>query len=53
MEVGVGYPDTWTDYSSLKLATDTAYANKQAAEKLRYRRSSPRSASRSTAASGG
>ncbi|MBO9517443.1 MAG: M13 family metallopeptidase [Porphyrobacter sp.] len=36
MEVGVGYPDTWTDYSSLKLDPATAYANKQAAEKLRY-----------------
>jgi putative endopeptidase len=38
MEVGVGYPDTWTDYSSLKLAADTAYANKQAAEAFNYRR---------------
>jgi predicted metalloendopeptidase len=36
MEVGVGYPDTWRDYSSLEVAADTAYANKQAAEKLRY-----------------
>ena len=38
MEVGVGYPDTWTDYSVARaVAPDTAYANKQAAEKLRYR----------------
>jgi predicted metalloendopeptidase len=37
MEVGVGYPDTWTDYSGLELAPGTAYANKQAAELLRYR----------------
>jgi predicted metalloendopeptidase len=37
MEVGVGYPDTWTDYSGLQLAPDTAYANKQAAEQLYYR----------------
>jgi putative endopeptidase len=37
MEVGVGYPDVWTDYSSLELSPDTAYANKQAAELLRYR----------------
>ena len=36
MAVGVGYPDKWKDYSSLQLAADTAYANKQAAEKLRY-----------------
>jgi predicted metalloendopeptidase len=37
MEVGVGYPDTWLDYGSLELAPGTAYANKQAAEALRYR----------------
>ncbi|HEY6815840.1 MAG TPA: M13 family metallopeptidase [Croceibacterium sp.] len=37
MEVGVGYPDTWLDYSSLEIAPGTAYANKQAAELLRYR----------------
>jgi putative endopeptidase len=36
MAVGVGYPDKWNDYSSLKVAGDTAYANKQAADKLRY-----------------
>ncbi len=37
MEVGVGYPDTWTDYSSLELSPDAAYANKQAAEQAYYR----------------
>lgn len=37
MEVGVGYPDTWKDYSSLEVSPGTAYANKQAAELLRYR----------------
>ncbi|WP_374405618.1 M13 family metallopeptidase [Pelagerythrobacter sp.] len=37
MAVGVGYPDTWTDYGSLEVAADTPYANVQAAEKLRYR----------------
>ena len=36
MEVGVGYPDEWRDYSGLELAADKAYANKQAAERLRY-----------------
>ena len=36
MQVGVGYPDTWRDYASLEVGPDTAYANKQAAEKLRY-----------------
>ena len=36
MTVGVGYPDKWTDYSALNVAANTAYANKQAAEKLRY-----------------
>jgi putative endopeptidase len=33
IEVGVGYPDTWRDYSGLKLDPATAYANKQAAAK--------------------
>ena len=37
MEVGVGYPDKWLDYSALELAPGTAYANRQAAEALRYR----------------
>lgn len=37
MEVGVGYPDTWTSYEGLQVAADTAYANKQAAEAARYR----------------
>jgi len=37
MEVGVGYPDTWEDYSGLEVKADAAYANKQAAEALRYR----------------
>jgi len=36
MEVGVGYPDTWTDYSSLTVEPGSAYANKQAAAKLYY-----------------
>ena len=29
--VGVGYPDTWKDYSALKLSPDNAYANAKAA----------------------
>ena len=37
MAVGVGYPDTWADYSDFEPAADTAYANKQAAERLYYR----------------
>ncbi len=36
MAVGVGYPDAWRGYSSLQLAPDAAYANKQAAATLRY-----------------
>jgi len=36
MEVGVGYPDSWRDYSKLNVAAGSAYANKQAAEKLYY-----------------
>ncbi|MEJ5975800.1 M13 family metallopeptidase [Novosphingobium sp. PS1R-30] len=37
IEVGVGYPDTWQDYSSLTIGAKTAYANRQAASKLGYR----------------
>lgn len=37
MEVGVGYPDVWTDYSALELNPGAAYANKQAAELHYYR----------------
>src|SRR5690606_17358659 len=37
MEVGVGYPDKWTDYMGLKLSPGSAYANKQAAEQHYYR----------------
>jgi endothelin-converting enzyme/putative endopeptidase len=34
--VGVGYPDTWKDYSGLNVSAGTAYANKQAASKVGY-----------------
>ena len=36
MEVGVGYPDTWTDYGKLTVKEGDAYADVQAAQKLRY-----------------
>ncbi len=36
IEVGVGYPDSWKDYSSLSVTPDNAYANKQAGTKLDY-----------------
>jgi len=34
--VGVGYPDHWTSYDALSVTANNAYANKQAAQKLRY-----------------
>lgn len=37
MSVGVGYPDKWTDYTALQVSPNNAYANRQAAEMLRYR----------------
>ena len=37
IEVSVGYPDHWHDYSDLKVGAKTAYANMLAAEALRYR----------------
>ena len=36
MEVGIGYPDTWKDYSAFTVVPGAAYANKIAAEKVRY-----------------
>ncbi|MGX7952544.1 M13 family metallopeptidase [Tsuneonella sp. HG249] len=36
MAVGVGYPDTWTDYSGLTVPTGDPYAAVVAAEKARY-----------------
>ena len=34
IEVGIGYPDKWTDYSALTVVPGQAYANAIAAEKL-------------------
>ena len=36
IEVGVGYPDRWTDYAGLMVAPGQAYANKQAASRFAY-----------------
>ena len=36
--VGVGYPDHWASYDALTVNANNAYANKQAAQKLRYAR---------------
>ena len=36
IEIGVGYPDSWSSYDALTVAANAAYANKQAAQKLRY-----------------
>lgn len=36
MAVGVGYPDTWTDYSALQLTEGNPYASAVAASKARY-----------------
>jgi predicted metalloendopeptidase len=35
--VGVGYPDRWRDYSSLRIAADNAYANQKNAGLAEYR----------------
>ena len=34
IQVGVGYPDQWTDYAALTVDPANAYANKQAASKV-------------------
>ena len=50
MLVGVGYPDTWRDYSSLEVKRDDRSATSRRAEQAEYRPAdSPSSASRSTA----
>jgi predicted metalloendopeptidase len=36
IEVGVGFPDRWKDYSALKVSPTQAYANAQAALRLDY-----------------
>src|SRR3954453_18486567 len=35
--VGVGYPDTWRDYSGLQITTDNAYANQKNAALVEYK----------------
>ena len=35
--VGVGYPDTWRDYSGLQITADNAYANQRNAQLAEYR----------------
>ena len=35
--VGVGYPDTWRDYSSLQISADNAYANQKNAGLFEYK----------------
>jgi predicted metalloendopeptidase len=35
--VGVGYPDSWRDYSGLQITADNPYANQKAAELAEYR----------------
>ncbi|RFP59028.1 M13 family peptidase [Luteimonas weifangensis] len=37
MQVGVGYPDTWRDYSSLEIKADDALGNAERAELAEYR----------------
>ncbi|MEZ6023826.1 MAG: M13 family metallopeptidase [Hyphomonadaceae bacterium] len=36
IEVGVGYPDTWRDYSSYEVSPDNAYANAVNGERAEY-----------------
>ena len=36
IRVGIGYPDTWRDYSSLQIDAEHAYADVRAAEEFEY-----------------
>ena len=38
LKIGVGYPDTWTDYSSLAVVRGDAYGNLRRAESFLFRR---------------
>jgi len=38
LEIGVGYPDTWTDYSTLKIAPNDAFGNMRRAEAFYHNR---------------
>ncbi len=38
LKVGVGYPDTWRDYSALEIRRDDAFGNAERAELFEYRR---------------
>jgi predicted metalloendopeptidase len=38
LKVGVGYPDTWRDYSQLEVVRGDAYGNAERAELFEYRR---------------
>jgi putative endopeptidase len=38
LRVGVGYPDTWRDYSKLEVVRGDAYGNAERAERFDYRR---------------
>jgi putative endopeptidase len=37
LKIGVGYPDTWRDYSALAIAKDDALGNERRAERFEYR----------------
>ena len=39
LQVGVGYPDTWIDYSALEVVRGDAFGNSQRASLFEYRRS--------------
>ena len=38
LKIGVGYPDTWRDYSSLQVVKGDAYGNWKRADQFEYRR---------------
>jgi putative endopeptidase len=38
LRVGVGYPDTWTDYHALQIVKGDAFGNRQRAELFEYQR---------------
>ena len=52
LKVGVGYPDRWRDYHTLKIVAGDAFGNAERAERFEYQRNLRSSASPSTARNG-
>ena len=53
LKVGVGYPDTWRDYTALSIVNGDALGNSERARSFEYRRSLAQAAARRSIAASG